>query len=662
MSPRPLALHPIVGLLFLAALVLVAYGPTLGHGFVWDDHEHVVDNPHLEDASSLGRFFRTDVLSIARDSGERSNYYRPLFYVQYVAYRHAFGLDPRGWHAMALLWHLLASCAAWGLARRLGFSPAVALGAAALFALHPAHGESVSWVAAAFNDPPVAVALMLGLCGHLAHCRKPRAGRAGWGLGLGVLSYGLALLTKESALSMLLLVSLVELYVRATEDPSETTPGNGPAAVALAQAIALALLAVVMASELPLGDLAIRHAHAVAGAQLAALGLGAVAALRAVPSLRGYGTQARGAFLGLLPYLGLTVLYFYVRKLAIHTSFGVHAGAVDTGQWLATLPSLGLYYLRFLFWPWGFAPSYPARYVDGWGDPAAMAAALAWLAIAAAAAWWCRGRPVRWLGVLFVVACVWPVVHVRSFRPTYLVHQRYLYLAVFGLCLVLAHWALGRAEGAAMRRRFRLGVLGGLGILWTASLWHHNGAWASDVALWTRIAEVDPQNPASHEWLGARAMEEGRLDDAEAMFRRAVEMAPSSPTAHRNLAVLLHTRRGRPADALTSYEEALAAFTARPDLREEALEAEVNYGAALAQAGRSGDALGVLLPLARRPPHPPTAVRNAAVLLRAAGRLDDLRSLLALAVAQHPEDPTLGAMLRDVQRTAPAPGEDTDAP
>jgi hypothetical protein len=68
----------------LVALVVAVYAPTLRYGFVWDDHEQVVDNPHIRDWSSLPELFRHDVLQLSRGGEARSNYYRPLFWVQYL--------------------------------------------------------------------------------------------------------------------------------------------------------------------------------------------------------------------------------------------------------------------------------------------------------------------------------------------------------------------------------------------------------------------------------------------------------------------------------------------------------------------------------------------------------------------------------------------------
>src|SRR4030095_8402329 len=74
------------------------------------------------------------------------NYYRPMFMVWFLLNNQLFGLDPRGWHATTVLAHLLASLLCYGCAFQLTRRFGLAFISAGLFAVHPAHVESVAWV------------------------------------------------------------------------------------------------------------------------------------------------------------------------------------------------------------------------------------------------------------------------------------------------------------------------------------------------------------------------------------------------------------------------------------------------------------------------------------------------------------------------------------
>lgn len=557
----------------IAALVVAVYAPTLGYGFVWDDHEQVLDNPHLKSWSSFPSFFQRDVLALTRAGEQRSNYYRPLFFVCYLVLYQLFGASALAWHAVAVALHLAATLAAWAFLRRLRLGEDVALLGALLFAVHPAHGESVAWVATAFNDPPASALMLLGLIAHVKWLEATAAGgRGGRWLAAGAGCYAAALGFKEAALAMLALVPLTEHFLD-----------------------------------------------------------------RARPLAR--------RLAGLAPYVGVTVAYFAVRKLVLTTLIGVFQGP-GWSEVLPTLPRLGLAYIEFLLWPLGLAPSYPLRWVEGWGSVAAWGSTLVLLAVAAGVLLAARRAPVVGYGALWCLVCLAPAFNVRGFRPAYLAHQRYLYLAALGLCLIVA-WLLVEK---VPRPRLRYGLAAALLAVWAASNLYHDRFWASDVALWQRVGEVDPGNSAAFDWLGGRAMSEGRLDEAEALFGRSIAADPSSPLGYRNLAVLLHARRRQPARALPLYEQALSAFAGRAGYTEEAAQTRVNHGACLAELGRTQEALATFLAAAESPPYPAEAARNAAVLLRAAGRLGDAERVLRSGATRHPEDAGLARMLADLER------------
>lgn len=625
----------VLWIVLIVAATIAVYAPTIGHEFVWDDLEQVVDNTYLRDWSHASAFWQQDVLGSSRDNTERSNYYRPLFFTQYLVIYQLFGPDPARWHALAIALHLVAAFAAWFCARGLGAPTRVAALGALLFSLHPAHGESVAWVAAAFNDPPASALLLFAIAFHLRAKASP-SGRRAWPWSVAAwVAYVAALLIKESALALLALVPLVELYTM-----RDRWRWSRAWAFAVFAVLGLGLLGLELAAP------AVRDGRPLVSLSIAlgVLAAGAVAT-RALRPEAAWRRDVEDVIATYAPYLAITFGWIAVRKLAIGTGLGVYSGAVSTADWLATIPSLVWVYVRFLLWPWGYSPSYPVRYVDGM-SAAVVVAGAGLVALVLALVWVARRAPLAGLAAGWFFACLAPALNVRSFRPTYLVHQRYLYLAVFGLTLLLAWWIACRLAG-----RTRIVVAAALIITWSASLVTHNRHWSSDEALWRRIAEVDPDNPASFDWLGARAMRAGRLDEAESLFLRSIAADDGSPNGYRNLAVLLHQGRGQPEAALAPYRAALERFERQPGGEPLAVaRAREGYAACLAATGQFEAALSIFLAQAEAPPYPAAAVRNAAVLLRRLGRTDELAGLLEGAVARNPSDTTLLSMLIDVRR------------
>jgi tetratricopeptide (TPR) repeat protein len=193
--------HASVILLLLA--VAVPYGPGLFHGFVYDDHLSIAENPFLAD---FGNLFRAAGLRTLRDP-TLSDSGRPLVILTYFGDRLLWGLEPFGFHLTNLALHLANAFLLLLLLGRLlagtgaPRSPGafVPFAAALLFGLHPALMEAVQ--IPAFREDPLGLLFTL-LFLLLSLVR----GAAGW-FALPVLALGL--LAKESAAAAPLLLALV---------------------------------------------------------------------------------------------------------------------------------------------------------------------------------------------------------------------------------------------------------------------------------------------------------------------------------------------------------------------------------------------------------------------------------------------------------------------
>lgn len=190
---------------FLLALVLAAtlvfYLGTLQYDFVYDDHEQIVENPYLRSWRYLPTFLTESLWQ--QFSPLPSSYYRPLFQAWLGFEYTVFGLRAWGWHLTSVLLHVAVTFLVYRLARRLLRDDWVALFAAAVFGLHPVHTEAVAWVSAV-PEPLLAVFLIAAFLAYL-NGRVATPNRRAW-LGASLLWFVLALLGKETALVFPLLV------------------------------------------------------------------------------------------------------------------------------------------------------------------------------------------------------------------------------------------------------------------------------------------------------------------------------------------------------------------------------------------------------------------------------------------------------------------------
>ena len=133
-------------LVFLTLLILVAFGNTLNHGFVWDDHSIIESNPVLQSLGNIPKFFMME--DIADGS---TGYYRPMTYISFTLDRAIWGANPVGYNITNLLLHILVALLFYRLVAALFKREELAFAAAIIFALHPITAETVNFHAGGRN-------------------------------------------------------------------------------------------------------------------------------------------------------------------------------------------------------------------------------------------------------------------------------------------------------------------------------------------------------------------------------------------------------------------------------------------------------------------------------------------------------------------------------
>jgi len=536
-----------------AVLVLVCfavYGNTLSHGFVYDDVEQVQQNPWLRDAGHIGEILTTNVWQF---KGLDSNYYRPMMHLTYLLTYSLFGPAPFGFHLINVLLHSAACLVVLIFGRRLAaaidarraVSPtALACATALLFAVHPIHTEAVAWVA---GLPELGFSLfsLLALLAHAAAdgSRRPATARAA-----AAACFFLALLYKETAVALALLLPLYDL-----------TCGQG--ATARRWRI-----------YLPYG--------AVIGAYLA-LRLHALGGLAPVQRHATWGAaeQVGNALPLLMDYLGKLVLP--VRLNALHVFHAVSsplepralAGLIVTGL----LVSLGwllyrrnrpaLFALCLLI-----APLLPVLYISGVGENAFAERYLylpsfgfLLLAVAAAARLLLpRHGPtaIATLVVLTLLASVGTVRRNAVWRDDYTLWSdtarkspnsdvAQVALGYAALNAGRIDEAIARLESVVERRpeffeaRYNLGAA-----------YARRGQTAEAIEQYRAALEVRPEDSRARRDLAAACFERGLYGEAVAQYQRLVEQQPGDVNALNDLGIAA-MEAGRLDEAVDAFEAAL---------------------------------------------------------------------------------------------------------
>ncbi|MGD8451288.1 MAG: tetratricopeptide repeat protein [Phycisphaerae bacterium] len=208
--------------LLLAAGVHI---PALWGDLVWDDR--IVQDRQIVAFQSLH-----DVFFPPKGIYEWGNsYYRPVITLSYLMDRALYGpRDTAGPHATVIICHCIATVLVWLLARqvlrRSAWVDWAAVGAAAVFAVHPIHTETVCWITG--RSDTLAGMFLLGSLVCALHYRDRRSM---WAVILAPVLFALALGTKEIAITgVVLLPVLLWLVPRPEPETNAARRSYGEAA------------------------------------------------------------------------------------------------------------------------------------------------------------------------------------------------------------------------------------------------------------------------------------------------------------------------------------------------------------------------------------------------------------------------------------------------
>ena len=485
----------VAGAILIAAAVLIFYNPVLKAGFleIWDDGEYVVRNPVLESVEGLRRIWL--------DPGATPQYY-PMVHTTFWIEHSLWDLNPKYYHATNIFLHALNALLLWLLLAMLGVRGSWM--AAAIFAVHPIHVESVAWITERKNT----LSAFFYLSAFLSFAsfyrldsdekkdrgeRPPASHRL---YALGFVFFCLALLSKTVTATLpaaLLVVLWWKRGVLSRKDIVYTLP--------------LFLIGGVMG----LVTSFLEKTHVGAG-----------------------GADFDFSFLERLLIAG-RALWFYIAKILwpVPLTFFYPRWQINTSEWWQYLyPAAFILIGAFLWWKRGQIG---------------------------------RGPLAAYFFYLFTLAPALGFVNYYPMRYSF-VADHFVYLASIGIFAALAAlywkgvlllfngklWKLGGKKPKILGFLPVCGVLVFLGTL----TWNQGGYYRSQESITRQNIEVNPESWIGQGTLGLILLRQGKLDEALIHTRRAVELEPGDPEMRNNYGVALQ-RKGYYEEALKQYQESL---------------------------------------------------------------------------------------------------------
>lgn len=467
-------------LLIVALAALLPYLLLPQKPLIIDAQRAIVRNTVVQ-TGTIGEMFTTDFWGVPAGADYATNSYRPLVTLSYAAQARLLGNSPAPFRLVDMLLHAGTSVLVALLLMQLLPGTRWAIPLAALYAVHPVLSEAVA--CAVGRADLMAGAALLGAL--VLHGRAGRA-RAPWtpwhveGAALALL--GVALLSKEYAVAFPAIFVVVDV-------------ARG------------------LAGHLTADD----RTRAVRFGALAFVLLGGYLALR----------YALFGALGGVPMLGEGDHPLFGKPLV--TRLATAAWLLVPATRLIALPT-GLNY----FYGQGTLPI-----AENLLDLHALAGiALAGVAIALAVRVLLRRRdPVPGIAAALFFVPLAPSLNTVSLAGV-LFAERFLYLPTAGAILAIA-WALERFAGEGPRRKTALVAVVIVAVVFCGLTMARVSEWTSVESLALSSLRHYPQAPNVIFELGLAQLAQGRLPEAEATFKRSLDLQDNRPQVWKSFAEAL---------------------------------------------------------------------------------------------------------------------------
>ncbi|MEI8190750.1 MAG: tetratricopeptide repeat protein, partial [candidate division NC10 bacterium] len=482
----PVGSWTVVLVLLLAA---ATYLNSLTYDFVWDDTLMLLGGPKLRDLRNLPQFFLSDFTTLTSGALE-GHYYRPTLALTLALDATFWGLQPALFHLTNILLHVGVTFLVNRLALAMGARRDIALLAALLFAVHPAHVEVVAFVAARVD-----LLLSIGVLGCLLAYRRsdaPGCGRIAWG-GAALAMQAFALLSKETAVTLPALLVLSDLlHSPASDQPAERTTLRHALMRSLPFWIVTVAFATFRFSQL----------LSIAGDRLQG---------------SGFWQRLPGSF---------ELLARYVILSLVPTHMQPFYSLKRPESFLSLWPALGLLLggglVALLIWSWRRAPL--------------AAFATAWFLIT--------------ISPVVDLVPLSPREMGMADRYLYLPSVGVPILLAMGFAALLRPTD---GQWRSFRRPIAWGALALLLIAYPWQSFRYAPVWRNDLTLYTRMTEVAPHAPIPYLNLGLTYFRANDLPRATAALEQAFRLNPTLPRP-RTILALVYVLQGRARDGFQLFD------------------------------------------------------------------------------------------------------------
>jgi len=606
----------------LAAFTVALYAPVLRCQFLaFDDPAYVTENLHVR----AGLTFDSVVWAFRANSVGN---WQPLTLLSHMLDCQIYGLRPWGHHLTNVLFHAANCILLFLVLLRMTGAAWRSACVAALFAAHPAHVESVAWVAER-KDVLSSFFCLLAVWAYVRYVEKDKTQHAkGWGFyGMCLLFFLLGLLAKPMAVTLPFVLMLLDFW------PLDRVRGwDWPAWRRLA------------VEKWPLLALSAVWCGITIRAQSTAV---ATAAELTFPE------RLNHSMISYLDYLRVLV---FPRRLSAFYPYQHHEPVVwgaAAGAALALLTWLAVASARrrpwlVVGWLWFLGMLLPVIGVvqaggQGWADRYTYLPSIGFFVIVVwAGAEWAARHPavkllVPLLGAALVAATLAELRYWKDTRTLYgrameVTANNYMALTLVGS----AEEEKGNLDDAIQLYRQALACKPAYpeAHFFLGRALEAKGRTAEAMAEYQEALRLWPDFEAAHVMVGLLLNGEKNFDEAEAHYQAALKINPESAAAQNDWGMAL-MNQGRWQESIAHFEQALRLDSTLAEAHRGLAIVQFQYGLALEHQGRIPDAMGHYAAALRENPDFPEALQHCAWIAATDARPELRNGTQAVAMAAH---------------------------
>jgi len=217
MNPNADRMKYAIQITLLILVTITAFSNIMSNQFVWDDNNLIIENPYVQNLKNVPYFFTAHYWNFSHPASKGG--YRPLFMASLALDYSLWGPNAFGFHLTSMALHLanvlLVFFLMTLLMKRSGsgewFSEAPFI-AALLFAVHPVHVESVTYIKSR-GELLACVFFLTALVLFIRNIPRKSLRENAAAISVSISCFILALLSKEIAITLPLVLLLYCLYV-----------------------------------------------------------------------------------------------------------------------------------------------------------------------------------------------------------------------------------------------------------------------------------------------------------------------------------------------------------------------------------------------------------------------------------------------------------------